>query len=210
MNVVSFKQRILLHFRNKLNRLHTAVGKIRFRVIAYLWGISAGCNCVFVGKAAVRTLRDGQIVLGSNCRFTALHCFNPIVSQTPTVLDTRHGGRIVIGDNFKATSPFIGSAIEISIGNNVMVSGGVKIMDTNFHSIFPADRLNGAVDEFPAKVVIEDDVFIGVGATVLKGSHIGARSVIAAGSVVVGLQIPPDSIVAGNPAQVVTRKGSRR
>jgi maltose O-acetyltransferase len=44
--------------------------------------------------------------------------------------------------------------------------------------------------------VIEDDVWIGFNAIVLKGSRIGTRSVVAAGSVVMGT-IPPDSLYIG-------------
>ena len=52
-------------------------------------------------------------------------------------------------------------------------------------------------------VVIEDDCFIGTNAIILKGTHLGARSIVAAGSVVAGLDVPADSMVKGNPAQVV-------
>ncbi|MER5893036.1 gamma carbonic anhydrase family protein [Streptomyces sp. NBC_00683] len=51
--------------------------------------------------------------------------------------------------------------------------------------------------------VIEDDVLIGMGATVLNGAHIGAGSLIAAQALVPqGMQVPPGSLVAGVPAKV--------
>jgi carbonic anhydrase/acetyltransferase-like protein (isoleucine patch superfamily) len=51
--------------------------------------------------------------------------------------------------------------------------------------------------------VVEDDVLIGMGATVLNGARIGAGSLIAAGAVVQqGTQVPPGSMVAGVPARV--------
>ena len=56
-----------------------------------------------------------------------------------------------------------------------------------------------------APIIIEDDVFVGTNAIILKGTKIGARSIVAAGSVVFGLQIPPDSLVKGNPAQIIKR-----
>jgi len=50
---------------------------------------------------------------------------------------------------------------------------------------------------------LEDDVLIGMNATVLNGCRIGAGSLVAAGSVVLeGTQIPPGSLVAGVPAKV--------
>ena len=51
--------------------------------------------------------------------------------------------------------------------------------------------------------VIEDDVLVGMGATVLNGAHIGAGSLIAAQALVPqGMRVPPGSLVAGVPAKV--------
>ncbi|MFE4828604.1 gamma carbonic anhydrase family protein [Streptomyces sp. NPDC056672] len=50
---------------------------------------------------------------------------------------------------------------------------------------------------------VEDEVLIGMGATVLNGAHIGAGSLVAAQSLVPqGLRVPPGSLVAGVPARV--------
>ena len=51
-------------------------------------------------------------------------------------------------------------------------------------------------------VVIEDDVLIGTNCIILKGVTIGARSIIAAGSIVTK-SIPADCIAGGNPAKVI-------
>jgi carbonic anhydrase/acetyltransferase-like protein (isoleucine patch superfamily) len=50
---------------------------------------------------------------------------------------------------------------------------------------------------------VDDEVLVGMGATVLNGAHIGTGSIIAAGAVVTqGTEIPPNSLVAGVPAKV--------
>lgn len=49
-------------------------------------------------------------------------------------------------------------------------------------------------------VYIGNNVFIGMGATILMGADIGDNCIIGAGSVVKGT-IPPNSVVAGNPAE---------
>jgi acetyltransferase-like isoleucine patch superfamily enzyme len=51
-------------------------------------------------------------------------------------------------------------------------------------------------------VIIEDDVWLGERAVILKGVNIGRGSIVAAGSMVTK-SIPPMSIVAGNPARIV-------
>lgn len=51
---------------------------------------------------------------------------------------------------------------------------------------------------------IEDEVLVGMGATILDGAQIGARSIIGAGALVTGgKKIPPGSLVLGSPAKVV-------
>lgn len=51
--------------------------------------------------------------------------------------------------------------------------------------------------------VVEDDVLVGMGATVLNGAHIGSGSLVAAGALVPqGMRVPAGSLVAGVPARV--------
>lgn len=197
---------LLLAFDYLFKRWHLFCGKIRFRVLCALWGAHHGKGGVFAGKTILITLKRGDVEIGENARFISGLRMNPIVAATPTVITTANGGHVKIGDGCRFTSPFIGSAESVTIGNNVMVSGGVKIMDTNFHSIDPVARrtkVNDS-DELPLPVEIGDDVFIGLNATIMKGSKIGARTIVAANSVVFGLDIPPDSIVSGNPASYKT------
>lgn len=54
--------------------------------------------------------------------------------------------------------------------------------------------------------VIEDDVWIGANVTVLPGRRIGTGSIVAAGAIV-SADVPPFSVVAGNPARVIKRRG---
>lgn len=89
----------------------------------------------------------------------------------------------------------------IFIGARCLIGTEFVAMDTNAHETELGRR--HLPDSRTKRVSIGDDVFIGNRVTLLKGSRIGNGSVITAGSVVMGLIVPPMSIVAGNPARVV-------
>ena len=86
----------------------------------------------------------------------------------------------------------------ISIGNNCSIAYGVRMQDSDYHIMYDED---GAPKPETKPIVIEDDVWIGADATILKGVTIGQGSVVAARSVVTNP--PPYSHVAGNPARVI-------
>ena len=93
----------------------------------------------------------------------------------------------------------------IDIGDNVKIGACCTIMDNDCHSLNYKHRCTKGEDYPNTKhrpVIIEDNVLIGVHSIILKGAHIGARSVIGAGSVVSG-DIPADCIAAGNPCKVI-------
>ena len=93
----------------------------------------------------------------------------------------------------------------ITIGNYVNIGGNCCILDSDIHHIDWQQRRKDREENIPyqkADIVIEDDVWIGANCTILKGVHIGARSIIGAGSIVVK-DIPADCIAAGNPCHVI-------
>jgi len=84
-----------------------------------------------------------------------------------------------------------------------LLGSGVLITDNDAHPIEPEDR-NDASKTLIAPVVIEDLVFVGARAIILKGVRIGYGSVVAAGSVV-SRDVPARTVVAGNPAREVKK-----
>ncbi len=85
----------------------------------------------------------------------------------------------------------------IEIGSDCAISFGVLVMDSDMHKI----SVEGELRPDTGPVVIGDHVWIGAGATILKGARIGDGAVIGAGSVVTG-DIPPGTLAAGTPARV--------
>lgn len=85
---------------------------------------------------------------------------------------------------------------KIEIGNNVCISENVQIRDSDNHQI------KGKENECTKPVIIKDDVWIGVGAIILKGVTIGEGAIIAAGAVV-NKDVPAHTLVGGVPAKVI-------
>lgn len=98
----------------------------------------------------------------------------------------------------------ISVAKRVTIGEHCLFAGEVKIFDNNSHSLDPEKRRAHAVldKEDVAPVTIEDDVWVGTDAIILKGVTIGKGAVVAAGAVVTK-DVPPFTLVGGNPAKVI-------
>lgn len=125
------------------------------------------------------------------------------------------GDRVVINEGTR-----IICADNITIGNDVLISWGCNIVDSNMHSMNSVDRLadtqnarieveNHTIGEHvdyskiaSAPIVIKDNAWIGFNSIILKGVTIGKGAVIGAGSVVTK-DVPDYAVVGGNPAKIL-------
>lgn len=87
----------------------------------------------------------------------------------------------------------------IRIGERSLIGPQTWIVDSDFHGVSPSLRQTGGKT---CPVVVEDDVWIGARAIVLKGVRIGNNAVVGAGCVV-SRDVPPGMIVAGNPMKIL-------
>jgi acetyltransferase-like isoleucine patch superfamily enzyme len=148
-----------------------------------------------------RSKRDRALVIGDHCTMDGVH------------FAVGDQGRVSIGNYCYFTNAVLLCELEIQCGNYVMIGWNTTIADTDFHPVDPAERVADAIACSPLgkgrvrpkvmkqSVIIEDDVWIGPNATLLKGVRIGAGSVIEAGSLVTR-DVPAGVRVLGNPAQV--------
>lgn len=168
-------------------------------------GVRLGENSLITADYAFKRFRskfNPALVVGANCTMDGVH------------FAIGEGGRVTIGDYCYFTNTVLLCELELRIGNYVAIGWNATIADTDFHPLAPAERIADAIACSPlgqgrprpeiAKrpVVIEDDVWIGPNATILKGVRIGAGAWIEAGSLVTR-DVPPRSRVLGNPAQVI-------
>jgi acetyltransferase-like isoleucine patch superfamily enzyme len=155
-----------------------------------------------------RSARDPGLVLGRGVRV-----------YTWTAFSVEPDGVVEVGDDSLLVGALFMCAERIRLGARVVVSYNVTIADCDFHPRDPELRQRDAVANAPEgdlrqrppllarPVVIEDDVWIGIGAIILKGVHVGAGARIGAGAVVTA-SVPAGAYIAGNPAHAVAQDAS--
>lgn len=148
---------------------------------------------------------SGAIILGHNVFLhSGLDYPFPNGPVKLTVVKSAEGkiGKITIGDDVFLPGTTIVSYDKVTIGNNVIISSMVVIMDSSGHTL----QERGKWDEIQRldvkPVEIKDGAWIGYGAVILKGVTIGKNSVVGANSVVYK-SVPDNSVAAGNPAKII-------
>ena len=167
--------------------------------------VHAGDRSKTSGLSVPRLMDNTFVHIGDHCE---LNC---------SVIFERPGAFVIIGDRTFIGGSQLVAADGIVIGNDVLVSWGVHIVDHDSHSLAWQHRKNDVMmwldgkkdwSHVPQKpVVIEDKAWIGFNAIILKGVTIGEGAVVAAGAVVTR-DVAPYSVVGGNPAKVIREPSS--
>jgi acetyltransferase-like isoleucine patch superfamily enzyme len=167
-----------------------------------------GDGCFLERKASFdrfRSTSEPGLVLGARVKVYTWTTFN----VEPT-------GRVTVGADSELVGAVFMCAGDITIGERVAISYNVTIADCDFHPIDPDERIRDAVATAPVgdrthrpqlvvrPVVIGDDVWVGIGAIILKGVTVGRGARIGPGAVVTS-DVPAGGRVAGNPARPVER-----
>lgn len=137
------------------------------------------------------------------------------------ILETKEA-KVEIGDNVYMGNIQIICKSHIKFGNNILVAWGATFYDHDSHSLDYLERredIRNALSDFnnhkgnylknknwsivnSKPITIGDDTWIGTEALILKGVTIGKGAIVGAHSVVTK-DVPPFTVVAGNPAKVV-------
>lgn len=192
-------KRMLIRLYFMLNRL---VAVPRDWTFCILQGMRYDATWRFLGLPLVQRRRGASIAIGR--RFTV--CSNPKwnsigVFQRVMLKANTHEALIEIGDDVGLSGCTIAASKSIKVGNRVLIGSGALITDSDAHPLDPEARQRGESGA-SMPIVIEDDVFIGARAIILKGVVLGKGCVVGAGAVV-AKSVPAGAIVVGNPARVL-------
>jgi acetyltransferase-like isoleucine patch superfamily enzyme len=124
----------------------------------------------------------------------------------------RKDAQVTIGHSTFMGGSMIASACRVVIGSDVLISWGCSIVDHDSHSIDWKLRVGDAQrwakgdknwsQVKMGMVQIGDHAWIGFNAIILEGVTVGEGAIVGAGSVVTK-DVPPYTVVAGNPARVI-------
>ncbi|PSL40703.1 maltose O-acetyltransferase [Planomicrobium soli] len=132
-----------------------------------------------------------SIILRENAKLIINGNFKVYCGTTITV---NNNASLILNNGFINKGSSIHVFEQVKIGNNVIIAEEVMIRDSDNHKI--------GYKEVTLPIEIEEKVWIGTRATILKGVKIGKGSVIAACSLI-NKDVPSYSLVAGVPARVI-------
>ena len=174
---------------------------------------SADPNTIAIAKIIPDgTKMEARQVTGYRDGVTQISVGKQSIVQGKIIFD-RPESKISIGDRtFIGGGTKLVCAESISVGNDILISWGVTIVDHNSHAVAFSKREPDVVDWGNGKkdwthvaarpVVLKDKCWIGFDAKILKGVTIGEGAVVGAASVVTK-DVPDWTVVGGNPAKII-------
>jgi serine acetyltransferase len=194
-----------------LYALHRSAGSVCSDLARILWitplfqtRLAQPAPRLFIYGGMPLVMGPVQISIGPDCRLSGQTTITGRSSGT-TVPTLSVGKNCDIGWQ---TTLAVGRGIVI--GNNVRIAGRSLIAGYPGHPMDPGRRAAGLpdTDDQVGDIVLEDDVWLATGVTVIAGVRIGRGTVVAAGSIVTR-DLPANVLAAGNPARVIKPLAAR-
>lgn len=139
------------------------------------------------GDIRLRASTEGTVTIGDNVE---------LVGTLGRSTFFKVGGTLEIADEvFINRGCEIYATTDVTLGYDATLAPGIVIRDSDMHAVG-----GGTVQRDAVK--IDPGAWIGTRSIVLKGVTVGKNAVVGAGSVVTR-DVPPETVVAGNPAEVV-------
>ena len=182
-------------------KIALAVWSAYVRILLWLNGAHYG-QVRALGKPRINVSLGGRMSIGNYFYIRTGLDYTEVGSVGSRIL-VGPQGVLTIGNNVGLSNATIVADCSVTIGDNVMIGGGVQIFDTNFHSTdstIRTSRHENRDDVKKAPIVIGNNVFIGTNSIICKGVTIGENAIIAAGSVVSQKIIPSGEVWGGAPA----------
>lgn len=139
--------------------------------------------------------RNSKLILEEDASFVLT---GKAMIQSGAMIFVGRGKTLKIGRSTFTSNIKILAHDDITIGDNCIFGWECQIFSGDGHPIYQEESIINK----DVPVVIEDNVWVGSRALILKGVRVGKGSIVAAGAVVTK-DVPPNCIVAGNPAKVV-------
>ena len=154
-------------------------------------GLIDGGQAIAIGRG-VELAVYGELIVGKN-----------VILSDGCSLQVGPGARLTIGDRvFLGRNTVIAAHESVEIGDDTLIAEHCSVRDQD-HQLLPEARLRLVESKaLTAPVTLADNVWLGAGARVLRGSHVGSGAVVAANAVVRG-EVPARVVMGGIPARVL-------
>lgn len=175
-----------------------------FKIIMNMTKVKYGKGLLLKGMPVIYNTKGANLEIGDEVKIKSSFLSNLVGLYSRTIIITKAAGaKIKIGNRVGISGATIYARKGITIGDDTMVGGNVKILDNDFHPIELENRHNQDKSLVPAQeIVIGKNCFIGVNSIILKGTVLGDNCVVGAGAVVSG-KFEANSVIVGNPGRVV-------
>lgn len=188
-----------------------------FKLVMKMTKVEYGKNLLLKGVPIIFNKGGARLKIGENVTIKSSFLSNLVGLYSRTIIVTRAPGSVIeIGDNVGISGATIYARKKITIGENTCIGGNCKILDNDFHPIDMEDRIRllndvhgGDSNLIPTREIhIGKNCFLGCNSIILKGTVLGDGCVVGAGAVVSG-KFEDNCVIAGNPAKVIKRLGSK-